>query len=394
MRLDLGLSSAVNNHWQGNGANFVVVTNSGHIYIFFVDGVTDPSYMKSTDGGRSWSVPVVIYTGTAIAIAVWYDRWSGLSSDLVSIAYTETDAHDTRWRTLDTATDTLGTEAVVHAGTSAVAASGALAVCRSRGGNVYFKTMIDAGAEGGFYKCLNANVGGSNAVEAALTNSEALATTDHWILMPGFAADNNDMMLFFWDASTNEIDRVLYDDSANTWALTNIATGMTEPGSSTAVMNMAAAPDLTNSRNLFCAWTIADTANADLRFWHVTESAITEVTNVVLNSGGEQALCGIQIDTLTEDWYVSYAGKSDGSETFPTDNLYCKKSTDDGATWGAETQLSLAVRARRHLMSCPRYPGPFGPVSTAASFGGQPFVTLNHDVPAALGYATMSGGLQ
>lgn len=341
----------------GAGTNYVVITPSGVIYLVFASITTTATsngvaFTKSTDGGLSWSVPTVVSTLTSIVnLSVWYDRWSGISGDLIHCAYSHSGVDDTTYRSINAASsDTLSAETTIFAGAS-TANGGALSIVRAIGGNLYCKTMIDAGVEGGFYRSVDV---GANWTSR--TDTEALATTDQWILMPGWAADTQDIMAFFWDASADEISRYVYDDSANSWAETSIAASMVDLAATTSFPHFASAVDITNSQNLLGAWSATDLANADLRLWKITESAITEVTNVVLNSVDDQGYVGLSIDTTTEDWYVFYFGKSDGSELFATGvQLYYKKSTDDGATWGSETQVNPgSYPGTTCLFACPR----------------------------------------
>jgi hypothetical protein len=341
---------------SGCGTNYCVETPSGVKYIVYVDVNSDVAFIKSTDSGFTWSTPTVVYTGTVTQLSIWYDRWSGISAGLIHCAYTNSGNSDCNYRTIDTEnSDTLGTEATIFAGAS-TASGGALSITRARGGNVYCKVMIDAGAEGGFARLLNANVSSPSGNWVSRTDSEALATTDQWILLPGWAADNQDIMMFFWDQSASEIDRVLYDDSGDSWALTNIVGTYTTP---IAFSNWAATVDTTNSQNLLVAWSASDSAGADLRLWKVTESAITEggsPTSVVADSTDDQGICSIGIDTDTQDWYVFYGGASGGTETFATSvNIYQKVSTDDGATWGSETQITVSAFSLQMIMSNPRF---------------------------------------
>jgi hypothetical protein len=105
---------------------------------------------------------------------------------------------------------------------------------------------------------------------------------------------------------------------------------------------------------------VKSTDNGVTCCWHVTEATITEVTNVVLNSTDDQMLAAIGIDTGNQNWYVFYAGKSDGSETVNSSlHVYYKVSTDSGATWGSETQLTQNLRARRSMWTIPRFTGSF-----------------------------------
>jgi hypothetical protein len=208
------------------------------------------------------------------------------------------------------------------------------------GGNVYCKTNIDGGTEGGFYRLPNANVP-SGAWDAARTVDETLASADQIILVPDLtAADNQDIMAIFWDASATEISRKLYDDSGNSWSETSIATSMTPLAIATAFANFNVAVDLTNSQIVLVAWSGTDVANADLRCWTVDNTTITEVTNVVLNSTDDQGLCAISINTTTGDWYVYYGGTSDGARTWTSTNTIAYKvSSDGGTTWGSEQVL-------------------------------------------------------
>jgi hypothetical protein len=181
------------------------------------------------------------------------------------------------------------------------------------------------------------------------------------ILVPGFAADDQDIMAIFWDASANEVSRYVHDDSGNSWAETSIAGTMVEQNAATAYPHFDAAVDLANSQIVITAWSAVDAANADLRCWTVSESAITETAaNVVLNGTDDQGLCAVGIDTSTGHWYVAYGGKSDGSETFasggalPAINLYFKASTDGGATWSPETLLTNVQADIRWINTVPR----------------------------------------
>lgn len=341
------------NYFIGAGSNYVIETLSGVRYLVYIDDLQDVVFRKSTDG-NSWENPVSIFTGSASQLSIWYDRWSNIAAGLIHCAYSESVTDDTFYRSINTeSSDALSTQTTIFAGAS-TANGGALSITRARGGNLYCKVMIDAGVEGGFFRSIDV---GANWTSR--TDSEALATTDQWILLPGWAADNQDIMMFFWDASADEISRVLNDDSGNTWAETSIATTMVDIAATTSYPHFAAAVDITNSRNLLAAWSAVDLLNADLRAWHVTESAITEVTNVVLNSTDDQGLCSIQIDTANQDWHVIYGGISTGGETFNTlMRFYSKVSTDDGATWGSETEFtsvgSLAF-SRNGLFGCPRF---------------------------------------
>lgn len=369
----------------GAATNYIVQTPVGVLYFIYGDTGSDVAFKKSTDGGLTWSNPTIVFAGTIISLSVWYDRWSGIAAGLIHIAYTETGGNDTLYRTINTeSSDALSTQTTIFAGTSVVITGSHLSIVRARGGNVYCKTQIDAGAEGGFFRLPNANVP-NGAWDAARTINEALSTLDLIILQPGWAADTQDIFAIFWDISANEISRQIYDDSANSWAETSISTGMVEPTSPpTAYPNFACAVDITNSRTVLIAWNGLDTANADLLGWIVTESAITAFTTpVVLNGVDDQGLCGISIDIDTGWWYAFYGGKSDGSETFSTAiNIYYKVSKDAGVTWGAETLLTSAADTMPTFWTLPRFS--FGSVPPVGIYNPTTINVLKFNVEIGL----------
>jgi hypothetical protein len=347
--------------FNGGGISHIVQTPAGVLYAFFCDTSNDLAFRKSTDGGLTWGTPTVMYTGSIFALACWYDRWSGINADLIHLAYTEIDTSDVRYRTINVASaDALSTETVIFAGAS-TAGGGALAVARARGGNVYCRVTIDAGAEGGFFRLPNANVP-NGAWDAARTIDEALATNDKWILLPGFAADNQDIIMMFWDTSTDEITRKLYDDSANTWAESTAITAMVDTTVVIASPHFAAAVDLANSKHWFIAWSGVDTATAQLRCWTVTESTFAEVTAVVSSSTDDQGLAALAFDTVTGYLVAYYVGATDGSETFSTAvKVYYKISTDGGTTWGPETVFLPEARSIKWITTCPRFSALYPP---------------------------------
>jgi hypothetical protein len=356
-RADILVESIVTGQWSGAGTNYIVQTPAGVLYMVNADSLSDVSFRKSSDGGLTWSAATAVFAGTVTNLSVWYDRWSNIAAGLIHIAYTESGGSDTLYRTINTeSSDALSTQTTIFAGSSRLA-GGHLSITRAVGGNVYCKTIIDAGTEGGFYRLLNANVP-NGAWDAARTIDETAATLDQMLLLPDYdAADTQDIMAIFQDASVTETSRKLYDDSANSWSETSINASVAELSTATAFPNFDVAMDITNTNHILVVWNATDAANQDLLCYTVDSGAITAKTDVVTNATDDCGLCAVSLDTQTGYWHVFYGGKSDGSETWNTAlNIYMKTSKDSGSTWGPETLVNTGGTAftLRNLITCPR----------------------------------------
>jgi hypothetical protein len=363
-RADICVAEAAADHWAGAGTNYIVQANNDSLYMVYIGTNLDVLYRKSSDGGLTWGSPVAaLAAGTAVRLAVWYDRWTdptGGLGDYIHIVSDDSGTDDTSYRTINTgSSDALSTQVAINAAwTSAISGGGHISVTRSVSGNVYVKVVIDAGAEGDFYRLTQANF--PNGAWDNRAVDEAIATLDQMILLPDYnAADTSDVMAIFQDASVNETSRKLYDNSGDTWSETSINAAITELSTATAFPNLAVAPDPTNGNHVLLVWTQADLVNADLKCYTVDSGAITAKTDVVLNSTDDQGLCAIGIATDTGYWHAFYCGISSGGETWNTAlNVYTKVSTDQGTTWGPETKVnSSAAHTIRWLTTCPRFTG-------------------------------------
>lgn len=345
----------------GASTNYVVHTPTGRILYIYSQGTNNSASSLfctySDDEGLTWKRFRIATAITGITqVAVWYDRWSDINADLIHVAYTNSVDDDVRYTTVDASSLATTTDIVAFLGAS-TATGCSMSITRARGGNLILCGTIDAAAE--IFNLKSTAVGASASFSTIATVTEA--TTDQLILMPGWNADTQDVMAFFWDQSTSEISVKRYDDSANTWAETSISTGMTLGTAATAYGHFSACVDLANSRNYLAAWSAADQVNADLRVWYVNDTTITETSaNAVLNSSDDQGIASISLDIVSGRIRVYYAGKSDGTQTWPTSvGVYFKDSTDTGATWGSETEARAADSAESiaAMPPCPRHYG-------------------------------------
>jgi hypothetical protein len=332
------------------GDRAMVAASAAALYVFLADGDTDLKYYKSTDGGQNWAGPTLIGAASASGpiFSVWFDKWTpGDSGTRIHIWWCESTDDDIIYNYLDTSTDTLGTQVVVFAaGSASTSASNQMAGTKARGGNLCVGFDIDGGTETGFYRSTDAG-----ATWAIASNLNEVGT-DYYHLFPGNEADTQDIWAVFLDRSANAISLKTFDDSGDSWSEAAIG-AMVDADHDTISPMFSGVIRHADNHLILCQWNAHDAATADLKAWDINGAAsITALTDVNTDAD-DCAGVALFIDQSTTDLYAAYLGKADGSETFGTSvGVYYKKSTDDGATWGAETPLAETVTLHLNMLTC------------------------------------------
>jgi hypothetical protein len=338
MTLSHGIAAAVATVTEVNQSSKIVRVNGGNLYLFYSDSAsfTPPSHIrKSTDNGRTWVNLIGFFDANIINISVWYDRWTpgDTTGNLIHLVWDEISENDIWYANLNVATDSLSTPVRVFNGATAVSTVlKSISITKAKGGNLLIAGHIDGSGEGGTFRSID-----GGAIWDAVT--DVMEGVPDWIrLLPGNYADNQDIDAIFWDLTANEISLKVYDDSLNSWAETSIAASMVDGISY--LPQMEAIVRLSDGHILLFAWNSVDLSTADLQAWDINGAAsITAITNVVTNSDDCVGVTAM-LDTDTNDIYVFYMGKSDGSQIGgSTLGIYYKISTDGGTTWGAEQTL-------------------------------------------------------
>lgn len=328
-RVSINVGSAITGTYQSAGSVYPVSYNATTMYVFYINSSSDPAYAKSTDSGVTWT-EVVLDTGSAISIAIWYDRWSGIDADLVHIAYIDSATDDIHYRNLNLTNDAVSSEYTAYLGAS-TASGGTLSITRARGGNLMIAGCIDAGAEYDTVKSTDVGVNWSPCAEVFEG-----ATLDQVILLPGWNADTQDIQCIFWDSSADEISVKRYDNSADSWTETSIATGCVDRDYTitAGAYQMRATVDLANSRNVLVFAQYVGFSTSNGRIFLIDDTTITEGTNFFTN---DSVTWGVAISINASNWYVYYTNKS--GESYVNGKYYRKSTTDAGTTWSAEEQV-------------------------------------------------------
>jgi len=270
-------------------------------------------------------------------MSIWYDRWTpGNTGTKIHVAYQDAAFHDIFYRGLDTSDDSLGTERTVFAGASFETGNWNTAVIditKARGGNLYIGFWGDSAGEYGFYRSTDGGATWTSRADVADGNA-----VDGILLMPGNETDEDDIWCVYWDRSANELTLKVYDDSGDSWSESVIATGVFDDVS---YYQMSAAPRHSDNHVILAAWDIISGPTADLWVYDLADSAgdVGSVTRVLVSTD-EAAGVAVLINQQNDDIYVAYMK---GGTWEATVDVFYKKSTDGGTTWGAEQSYSEAA---------------------------------------------------
>jgi hypothetical protein len=313
-------------------------------YQFFIDNSSDLIYRKTTDNGATWGAKVTVRTGSLQCFDIWFEKWTpGDSGTKILCAYNDTGTDDTFFRTLDTASDTLGTETVAFAGlTYAALLTGTwdqrcISITKARGGNIYILSNPDTTAEIGFYRSVDAGVNWTsrNIVSAGVSGGP-------FALLPANTSDTQDVVALLFVAAGG-VSAKVYDDSGNTWDTTSIDAAYT---GSTSYTQMGASIRHSDNHIIAAIWSELDASTADLTVWDLNPSANgangtskTQKTNIITNTA-EYAQCCVFIDQTTNDIWVGVLGGA----TWATDAYVLTTfSIDGGATWSPLRQHNTTL---------------------------------------------------
>jgi hypothetical protein len=337
---DVAINTNISGSATARGMRNVVFTTASIGYVFFESTTPTFVYRKTTDGGATWGANVTINaTGSQVAFDVWFDQWTpGDTGTLIHLWYFDTTNDKVFWRSLDTNGDTLGTERTVFTGASAVGGRGAFCSgTKTRSGYLYVAYDIDAGAENGLTWSTD------NGTTWQTPVGFVPSTIDQCLLFPATGTgDNNDMWAIYQVASTNTLEMKMWDSSAAAVVISaSMQTMVENTTDGTGQMGFSGSVRHSDGHLIIVSCSEYDTATADMQAWEVgavnagSLTGITALTNITTNID-DNYNPSVFIDQITNDIYVAYNGKRDGSEVIgTTTKVYYTKSTDGGTTWSA-----------------------------------------------------------
>lgn len=320
----------------------IVQSASSDLYHFYCSSDNAIiSYVKSTDNGSTWGSEVQLIAYDCLAFDVWFDQWTpGDSGTLIHIWWIRSSGSDIYYTTLDTSTDTIGTIYTAVNGASVINEFGAfVSGCKSPSGYLYCNYDLDSGTERGLFRSTDGGATwGSN-----LSTTFVEARRDLSVLFPASTTgDGNDIFAAYYDASATELTIKLWDSSSATATESSaLATGVnfgTSDG--TGQGGLSGSIRHSDGHLIIGIVTEYDTATSDHRIYDVTNTSTFAELTAITSNIDDHYHNAVFIDQATNDIYVTYNGKSDGSETIGTAaKVYYALSTDDGASWSVDNTL-------------------------------------------------------
>ena len=305
-------------------------------YIVYDNG-SDIVYKKTTDGGQTWGADVIVIQpagGHSHGLAVWWDKWT--SDDRGSLIHVVSGGNSltvaVRYRNLDTAADTLGTEYTVIA-SQVPAGYGSLSLTKARNGYLFLTGLNGA-----------THVGLQRSVDGGVTwtsrTSPLGAPVIDYDLHPGNEADPADVWLISYNDTGGFRDLWLkvYDNSANTWSSALITTG----GPIVFPYRISSTTRQSDNHVIVIAPDNFWNAVHNIKCWDIASAAsITPKTNVVTGIQYENGT-NVFYDQLNDILYVAYVR---GATGLTDEKIYYRTSTDGGTTWSAEFPYSVSTSA-------------------------------------------------
>lgn len=327
----------------------VVWVNVDVAYVFYASEDEGLYYTKTTDGGATWAVGILIIDGGGslddiFQIAVWYDRWTpGIVGTLIhcSIAHklgTTTTFYS--YCQVDTTDDSVSDEIAVFSH-GAVLGERKIGITKSKDGTLYI-----LGGVSSTHTVFHKSVDGGATWGVALADPFNLHTSAAFMMFPATWADDDADIAFVWITSvTDKWQLTTYDASADSVSDTDIYTNQVDAAGEFA-QGPAMAIRHSDEHIIVALVDYLGSSTADLRLFDISGSAsITELTQVVSNTNRLTAPA-VLISPQNDDIYVAYIIPI----TNPTDMpVFYKLSTDGGTSWG--TQIAYSADSADYIIT-------------------------------------------
>ncbi|MBI4835383.1 MAG: hypothetical protein HY811_11290, partial [Planctomycetes bacterium] len=339
--IDAGLTDAT---FEYNPSPCAVFINATTGYVFNVTG-GNFVYRKTTDGGKTWAAAVTFMAAkTSGNIAVWYDRWTpnDNAGTRIHIAASETGTDDTWYHYLDTATDTLRPAGAiaVRLGASYALADGGPTICKSTEGYLYIACFSSTAAHRGVSRSVNGGDAWVNITPGFLFDDD----DDHCQLLP---LAGGDVLCIYNDMTASQGLWFVWEEDTDTWsASATVLDTWTENATYNACFGATCIRNTSSNDIYLSANNSPNNASGDLKAYKFTDSTHTwaVLTDILTDTNGCLDVKMFR-DLSNGDLYAIYV--RGWAENY--NQVFSRKSTDGGNTWGPETLVSYTSDDHKYV---------------------------------------------
>lgn len=318
--------------------------------IIHVDSSKSMHYNYTDDNWATWSTGLgdVLWQGDAEHFAVWFDRQTpGDSGTKVHVIGLDSDTGNLYYENIDIVSR-------VQGGVKTVAGSLTISGLPNQNRCCITKT-VSGNLVVGYSTQTEIGCHGSNDLFVSDNNTladvyETATEEDYVVLFPAETADDDDAVAMFWDRSAAEISLKMYDNSADTWTETSVATSVYADAYH---INMGGAVRHSDGHVIGAAHSNDDSTGDNLLVWDFTVDSIsaptvTSKTNV-FSSQAESAQVAVLINQDND--YIYIAHLKGGTWQSSVDVAY-NESQDGGATWESVVQISEGASDDVRAVGC------------------------------------------
>lgn len=315
--------------WVNNLVGYVFILDNSRVY-----------YKKTTDGGKTWGAKVEV-TGSEKSpqlVSAWYEKDTAgfTSTGKIHVVFIASSANNgVYYFNIDVDTDTISSITTVDTTTITFGGYKWLSVTQTNDGKVYI-VAEDTADETAVFVATSPYSSWS-----VITGHGHVATDTDRAYICQHPTNQDDILMISWDVSEEDLVYKVYDSSAGTWdeSWSSIDTDAYDYSLSRNPIGIAL-----DKENEILYLSYVNKANQAASGNAVKVQAFngtswTPKTSVYTWSSGNNEACissKISVDNLTGDVYCVYVRDIDTADQ----KVFYKKSTDGGANWGSETQIS------------------------------------------------------
>lgn len=309
-------------------------------FVFYIGTEGDLEMASTTNGGTTWAVTNAVdsvNTTDVVNYAIWWDGWTapGTTTAYIHIATTDTSVDDIYYTRVDTNSGTSSATVVTTTQAGTCVAGSCYVSITKASNNVLYVATADT-ADSWVDSCSTTCTSTVNWSERTSAYTGTLG--DDFPLLAPIPGTNN-IMLVWWDISLDDVIAREYSATSSTWGATTTLNATAEDNTTYDAQLMGISVSTSTGKIALVYTDDTDdyvTQDHDIDFWtYASSTGWVQGTDVVTDASGGLTGAKITYDVRSNVWFAIYSRRTTIG-TLTTGNIYYRRSTDGGATWGSE----------------------------------------------------------